>query len=188
MATVSASERIGAGVASGGASAAAAASSSPTDEARRIADEAAIVQAVLDGDTESFRALVVRYQAPLVATIARLVRSAHEAEDLAQQSFVDAYDALARFDQRRKFSTWLLRIGVNNAKDWLKSHKRKEQSLEQRVTAADAAFAGVVVAPDRAASASQELARVRAALELLPECFREVVVLKDIQGLSYEEI
>jgi RNA polymerase sigma-70 factor (ECF subfamily) len=188
MAIVSTSERTIADVATGGASAAAAASSAPRDDARRIAEEAAIVQAVLDGDTESFRALVVRYQGPLVTTIAKLVRSPHEAEDLAQQSFADAFDALARFDQQRKFSTWLLRIGVNNAKDWLKSHKRREQALDVRVAAEDAAFAGSVPAPDRAAAASEALGRVSAALAALPVEFREVVVLKDVQDLSYDEI
>jgi RNA polymerase sigma-70 factor (ECF subfamily) len=158
------------------------------EAARRIAEEAAIVQSVLDGQTDVFRHLVARYQAPLVATLYRLVGRRHDAEDLAQQSFVDAFDALARFDQSRRFSTWLFRIGINNAKDWLKSHKRGERSLDTAIDDAGAVFAGAVPGPDRAVAARQELARVVAALDLLPIQFREVIVLKDVQELSYEEI
>jgi len=158
------------------------------EAARRIAEEATIVQSVLDGNRDDFRDLVRRYQGPLVSTLFRLVRSKHEAEDLAQQTFVDAFDALARFDQRRRFSTWLFRIGINNAKDWLKSHKRGERQLEGRIATDAAAFASQIVTPDRAAEASEQRDALRCALDRLPFEFREVIVLKYVQGLSYDEI
>ena len=153
-----------------------------------IAAEAVIVQRVLNGERDEFRHLVLRYQDALVATVKRLVRRQEVAEDLAQQTFVDAFDALARFDSTRRFSTWLFRIGVNNAKDWLKSHKRGEQQLAGCVAGESAAFAGSLTAPDRAASLSEQSQRLRAALEILPAKFREVVLLKDVQGMSYNEI
>jgi RNA polymerase sigma-70 factor (ECF subfamily) len=158
------------------------------DAAQRLAEEAAIVADVLDGNRDRFRLLVHRYQGALVATIRQLVGSAHDAEDLAQQTFLDAFDALGRFDATRRFSTWLFRIGVNNAKDWLKSHKRGETQLDAAVASDAAAFAGHVPGPRRAAEAAERLARVRDALDRLPVQFREVIVLRDVQGMSYEEI
>ncbi len=153
-----------------------------------VAEEADIVARVLAGERDDFRLLVTRYQDALIATIMRLVHRPEVAEDLAQQTFVDAFDALARFDVTRRFSTWLFRIGVNNAKDWLKNHKRGEQQLDGCVAGESAAFAGTVTAPDQAASLSEQSARLRAALEKLPVQFREVVLLKDVQGMSYQEI
>jgi len=162
--------------------------SSEAEAARVRAEEAAIVQSVLEGHRDQFRHLVVRYQDSLVGTILRLVRDRDVAEDLAQQSLVDAYDALARFDSRRRFSTWLFRIGINNAKDWLKSHKRGERSLDRNVAAGDAAFAGRMPSPERAASAHELLERLELALSALPVEFREVILLKDIEGMAYSEI
>ena len=158
------------------------------DAARRIAEEGAVAQSVLEGNRDHFRHLVTRYQGSLISTLYRLVQSREEAEELAQQTFVDAFDALARFDQSRRFSTWLFRIGINNAKDWLKSSKRGERQLDGCVAADGAAFAGRMTAPDRAAEASEQRDRLRGALGELKLEFREVIVLKDIQGLSYDEI
>ncbi len=158
------------------------------EAARRLAEEAAIIADVLDGNRDRFRLLVQRHQRSLTATIRQLVRSPDEAEDLAQQSFLDAFDALGRFDASRRFSTWLFRIGINNAKDWLKSHKRRECQLDAPVASDTAAFAGNVPGPERAAAARQRLDRVSEALDQLPVQFREVIILKDVQGMSYGEI
>ena len=135
-----------------------------------------------------FRVLVERYQSALVATLQRMVRDRNQAEDLAQQSFIDAFDALARFDTGRRFSTWLFRIAINNAKDWLKSHKRGEQPIDGAVASEHAAFAGVVGSPERVTAARQRLSQLSRALDALPVPFREVLVLKDVQGMSYKEI
>jgi RNA polymerase sigma-70 factor, ECF subfamily len=153
-----------------------------------VAEEAAIVAAVLDGQIDAFRLLVNRYQGKLISTLHRMVGTRHEAEDLAQQSFLDAFDALPRFDRERRFSTWLFRIAINNAKDWLKSHKRGERSLDHSVSSDAAVFCGQVPDPARSAQANQELAQVERALAALPLPFREVIILKDVQGLSYAEI
>lgn len=158
------------------------------DAAQRLAEEAAIIEDVLDGNRDRFRLLVHRYQRSLTAVIRQLVRSPDEAEDLAQQSFLDAFDALGRFDISRRFSTWLFRIGINNAKDWLKSHKRRERQLDAPVMSDSAVFAGDVPGPERAAAARERLGRVAEALDQLPVQFREVIILKDIQGMSYGEI
>ena len=162
--------------------------SGDSETARRIAEEGALVAAVRAGDRDLFRVLVERYQPALVATLIRLVRDRHQAEDLAQQSFIDAFDALARFDTSRRFSTWLFRIAINNAKDWLKSHKRGEQSIDGAVASDAAAFAGTVRGPERQAAANERLNQLSRALDALPVAFREVLILKDVQGLSYKEI
>jgi len=158
------------------------------ESALRIAEEGAIVVAVRAGERDLFRVLVERYHPALVATLVRLVRDRYQAEDLAQQSFVDAFDALARFDTSRRFSTWLFRIAINNAKDWLKSHKRGEQPIDGAVASDAAAFAGTVRGPERQAVANERLDQLSRALDALPVAFREVLVLKDVQGLSYKEI
>ena len=158
------------------------------DLSPRLAEEAAVVAAVLAGDPDAFRTLVERYQGALVATLVRLVRDRTQAEDLAQQSFADAFHALARFDPTRRFSTWLFRIAINNAKDWLKSHKRSERSLDGAVATDEAAFAGLVRGPESEAVAREQMDRLADALAKLPLAFREVLVLKDIQGMSFREI
>jgi len=155
---------------------------------RPVAGEAAIIASVRSGQVDRFRILVVRYQGKLISTLHRLVGNRAIAEELAQQSFVDAFGALESFDASRRFSTWLFRIGVNNAKDWLKSHKRRERGLEDVGESSEGAFSARLPDPERAAVSAQEIARLVAALAELPIQFREVVILKDVHGLSYQEI
>jgi RNA polymerase sigma-70 factor (ECF subfamily) len=155
---------------------------------RPVAGEAAIIASVRSGEVDRFRVLVVRYQGKLISTLHRLVGNRAIAEELAQQSFVDAFGALESFDSGRRFSTWLFRIGVNNAKDWLKSHKRGERGLDAAGEASEGAFSARLPDPERAAVSAQEIARLEVALADLPIQFREVVVMKDVHGLSYREI
>ncbi len=151
-------------------------------------DEAAIIAAVLGGDVDRFRALVIRYQGRLISTLHRLVGDRHIAEELAQQSFVDAFTALARFDAQRSFAAWLFRIAINNGKDWLKSHKRRERGILGKVASDRGAFSGRLPDPERAAVTGERIARLEAALAELPIEWREVVILKDVHELSYKEI
>ncbi len=164
--------------------------SSSEDTAKPVASragEADLVAAVLSGEVDRYRVLVLRYQGRLLSTLHRLVGDRHVAEELAQQSFVDAFDALARFDRGRSFSTWLFRIAINNGKDWLKSHKRRERPLPDE-PAGGGAFGRELPDPERAAITAETLKRLEAALAELPVEYREVVVLKDVQQLSYQEI
>jgi len=157
-------------------------------EQKQPADDATVIAAVRRGEVDRYRELIVRYQSKLVGTLHQLVGRRQQAEELAHQTFVDAYRALSRFDSKRSFSAWLFRIGINNAKDWLKSHKRNETELPPAVAAGDGAFAGTTPDPERSASAREQLQQLRSALDELPYELREALILHSVQGMPYREM
>lgn len=169
-----------------GSNAAVASKTAPT--AADPAVDAAVVAAVRQGEVDRYRELVVRYQGKLIATLQQFVGARHQAEELAHQTFVDAYRSLKRYDAKRPFSAWLHRIAINNAKDWLKSHKRGEATLPESVASGVGVFAASLPDPERAASATQQLQRLQDALHQLPAELREAVILHSVQGLSYREM
>ncbi|HEY8427272.1 MAG TPA: sigma-70 family RNA polymerase sigma factor [Sandaracinaceae bacterium] len=147
-------------------------------------DEAAWVAAAAAGDATAFRRIVEQHYRALYLMAARLVGDAVEAQDLVQESFAKAYLHLDRFDASYRLSTWLHRITLNTCRDYLKCSRRRERASTPEL----------FDRPDEAPHPEQELAakvteqRVRAALARLKPSYREVLVLKDLQGLSYEEI
>jgi RNA polymerase sigma-70 factor (ECF subfamily) len=155
-------------------------------EERRLDVEA--LRAIRNGNASAFRGLVDRYQRRVYATMQRMVRRRADAEDLTQQAFLEAYAALDRFDPTRPFLTWLLRIAVNNCRDHLKSHKRREQPSEMDTEGGQALHAGRVEGPEEEAVRRRRLVRLEAALGKLDDKYRIPLVLKDIEGLSYQEI
>ena len=114
--------------------------------ARRAEADRQAVAAVLAGDRQAFRPIVEQYQRGVYNVIHRLVHDASDAEDLAQQAFVSAFDALGSFKIDARFSSWLYRIAVNLAKDHLKSRRRGE--VPSMVDPSEAMFSGRVPAPD----------------------------------------
>lgn len=150
--------------------------------------DAEAIRRVLAGEHHCFRELVERHQRTVYRVLYRLVGRAADAEDLTQQSFVEAYAHLQRYDPKRSFSTWLMRIAVNNGKDYLKSHKRRETSLGFDVAGRSAMHSGRVVGPEAAAELRQRAALVEAALQQLSPKYRVPVVLKDVEGLSYAQM
>jgi RNA polymerase sigma-70 factor (ECF subfamily) len=150
-------------------------------------DSRAVAQ-VLRGDRDRFRELVERYQARVFGLTLRLVGNRTEAEDLTQQAFVEAYGGLDRFDPGRRFATWLFRIAVNNCKDHLKSHKRRERPFGEERDQDSALFASPRPTPEQALASSQVRRIVSEALDRLAPKYRVPLVLKDIEGLSYEEM
>ena len=158
---------------------------------RRDAEEETLIARCLEGDVEAFRPLVQRYQRLAFSVALRMLGSRADAEDIAQQAFVDAFNALERFNgegRQHAFSTWLLRIAVNRSKDVLKSKRRTEEPLEREVGGGEAAFSYDPSTPEANASSGETLARLEKALLRLPTKYREVLVLKDAEDLSYEEI
>src|SRR4051812_42683349 len=120
-----------------------------------------------------------------------MLGSRADAEDVTQQAFADAYAALDRFrgeGRTNAFSTWLLRIVINRAKDVLKSKKRTETSFEGEVSGAQAMFAHQPASPEATVGNNQERERLEKALASIPEKYRAVLILKDIEDLTYEEI
>ena len=159
--------------------------------ARRDEEEESLIARCLEGDVEAFRPLVQRYQRLAFSVALRMLGSRADAEDIAQQAFVDAFNALDRFHgegRQHAFSTWRLRIAVNRSKDVLKSKRRTEEPLERDVDGSEAAFAYDPPTPEANAFSDENRAQLEAALLSLPTKYREVLVLKDAEELSYEEI
>jgi RNA polymerase sigma-70 factor (ECF subfamily) len=157
----------------------------------RDAEENRLVARCLAGEVEAFRPLVQRYQRLAFSVALRMLGSRADAEDIAQQAFVDAFNALERFrgeGRTHAFSTWLLRIAVNRSKDVLKSRRRTEEPLDHDVPGGEAAFAYDPPTPEAHASSGEQRERLEAALLELPTKYREVLILKDAEDLSYEEI
>ena len=157
----------------------------------RDAEENRLIARCLAGEVEAFRPLVQRYQRLAFSVALRMLGSRADAEDIAQQAFVDAFNALERFQgegRTHAFSTWLLRIAVNRSKDVLKSRRRTEEPLDGDVPGGEAAFAYDPPTPEAHASSGERRARLETALLELPTKYREVLILRDAEDLSYEEI
>src|SRR5688500_981052 len=148
-------------------------------------DEVAWVQAACRGDATAFRRIVEQHNRALYLMAARRVGDAVEAQDLVQESFAKAYVHLDRFDSSYRLSTWLHRITLNTCRDHLKSARRRERTAGSE-PAADRPDEGL--RPDEELARQRQAARVRLALDRLKTSYREVLVLKDLQGLSYHEI
>jgi RNA polymerase sigma-70 factor (ECF subfamily) len=159
--------------------------------------DALLVERVKQGDMRAFEMLVVKYQRRIERLIARMVRDPDLVQDVAQDTFIRAYRALPQFRGDSAFYTWLYRIAVNAAKKALLDLKRDpvvtESALARDDTDGDEpAHAGHEIAdeatPD-AVLASKEIAEaVNAAVAALSEDLRQAITLREIEGLSYEEI
>jgi RNA polymerase sigma-70 factor (ECF subfamily) len=158
--------------------------------------DAALVERVKRGDTRAFELLVIKYQRRIERLIARMVRDTDLVADIAQESFIRAYRAIGQFRGESAFYTWLYRIAVNTAKKTLMELKRDPVVLESALASRDdedeTSRAETDLSdgetPD-AVLASKEIAQaVNAAVEGLSEDLRQAITLREIEGLSYEEI
>jgi RNA polymerase sigma-70 factor (ECF subfamily) len=157
----------------------------------RKLQDAELIQEALDGSQEAHRQLVLRYQRPVWGLLQRMVRDRMLAEDLAQEVFVKAFRALGTFDPSRKFSSWLFKIAHNTAIDHLRRKDLNTVALETPDGEPDL----LAVVPDSDAESPdsalqrRDLARdMEDSLERLRPEYREVVLLRFHEGLSYEEI
>ena len=159
--------------------------------------DAPLIERVKQGDVKAFEMLVVKYQRRIERLIARMVRDVDLVQDIAQESFIRAYRALPQFRGDSAFYTWLYRIAVNTAKKALVDLKRdplvtesarasmnddedETSRVERELTDGET--------PD-AVLASKEIAQtVNAAIEALSDDLRQAITLREIEGLSYEEI
>ena len=157
------------------------------------ASDLSLVRRVQRGDKGAFDALVLKYQHKLVKLVMRYVRNAAEAEDIAQEAFIKAYRALPQFRGDSAFYTWLYRIAINTAKNAVVSRDRSpieydldrntgEESYDMQGRMKDAETPEGLVLTD------EIRATVNAAIEALPEDLRTAIVLRELEGLSYEEI
>jgi RNA polymerase sigma-70 factor, ECF subfamily len=134
---------------------------------------------------------VQRHQRVVFSVASRMLGSRADAEDVAQQAFVDAYGALARFRSEGRanaFASWVIRIAINRCKDVLKSKKRTEAPLDDEIAGQKAMFAHDPQNPEQALGEARARRALERALAEVPPKYREVLVLKDIEELPFEEI
>lgn len=157
-------------------------------------DDAKLVQSFLDGEPRAFTELVMRYQTRLLNFIYRTIGDRERAEDLVQEAFVRVHRHLHRFDQNRKFSTWIYTIASNLAKNELRNRSRNPLVLFQSIRkewepeARPLQFEDTSARPDDLFRKRHLRELVEWAVAQLPEHHREVFVLRELEGKSYEEI
>lgn len=152
-----------------------------------------LVERVQRGDKFAFDLLVSKYQRRLGRLISRFVRDTAEAEDVTQEAFIKAYRALPSFRGDSAFYTWLYRIGINTAKNHLLANKRRPlistfRETEDGEPYEDASLQHEVSTPENELMSKQVVNVVQLSLQQLPEELRNALTLREIEGLSYEEI
>jgi RNA polymerase sigma-70 factor (ECF subfamily) len=152
-----------------------------------------LVERVQRGDKQAFGLLVSKYQRKLQRLLSRLIRDPAEVEDVAQETFIKAYRALNTFRGDSAFYTWLYRIGINTAKNHLVAHGRRaptstEFDAEEAETFDDGDQLRDINTPERLLMTKQIGEAVEEAMAALPEELRTAIMLRELDGLSYEEI
>ena len=152
-----------------------------------------LVERAQRGDRLAFEQLVQKYQRKLARLLSRFIRDPAEVEDVAQETFIKAYRALPSFRGDSAFYTWLYRIGTNTAKNFLVAQGRRAPTStsfdsEEAETFDDGDQLRDINTPESVLHSKQIGETVNAAMEALPEELRTAIVLREIEGLSYEEI
>ena len=153
--------------------------------ARASVSDARLVEEVRHGDKEAFGELVLRYEQRLLRVIGRFIADADVVRDLAQDTFLRVYERLETFDPSRRFAPWLFRIGVNLTLDFLRKRKRRGRWALFTDAPNDQPPDPAVPDPREKRDLGQE---VRAVLEMVPEKYRSVLVLRDLENFSTSEI
>lgn len=151
-----------------------------------------LVRRVQAGDQTAFNLLVLKYQHRVLKLVGRFVNDAAEAEDVAQEAFLKAYRALASFRGDSAFYTWLYRIAINTAKNALVSNRRRPVDFDLDLQDPDQydrqAKLKEADTPEGVLLTEEIRTVVEQAMEELPEDLRTAIVLRELEGLSYEEI
>lgn len=158
----------------------------------REIDQALVVRAQ-GGEQAAFDQLVGKYQRKLGRLLSRFIRDPAEVEDVSQEAFIKAYRALPSFRGESAFYTWLYRIGINTAKNYLVSQGRRAPTStqfdsEEAENFEDADQLRDINTPESLLLSKQIGQTVNGAIDALPEELRTAIVLREIEGMSYEEI
>lgn len=155
-------------------------------------DDQQLVKRVQNGDKRAFDLLVLKYQHRILGLVVRFVHDPHEAQDVTQEAFIKAYRALGNFRGDSAFYTWLYRIAINTAKNYLVSRNRRPPSSD--VDSSDAEFYdgdhGLkdMASPERLMLRDEIDETVQHSIKQLPENLRRALTLREFDGLSYEDI
>lgn len=165
-----------------------------TGETRQDPDQL-LVQRAQAGDKRAFDLLFVRYRYRIASLVSRFVRDPHEVQDVTQEAFIKAWRALGGFRGESQFYTWLYRVAINTAKNYLVSRKRRPpgvdidlddavyiESLDEHGALRD------IASPEHQVMSEELHAAVNRSIRNLPEELRSALTLREFDGLSYEEI
>lgn len=142
-----------------------------------------IIKMCLDGDTDAFEELIFRYKKLIFNTAYRMMGNREEAEDITQEVFIKIYNSLSKYDPEFKFSTWALRITSNLCVDWLRKRKGETIPIEEVYDLKDDGLT-----PEDEYISKERQKRVQAAIDKLPDKYKELIVLFHHRNLSYQEI
>ena len=151
-----------------------------------------LVARVQQGDKSAFDFLVIKYQHKIIQLVNGYIKDPSEAQDVAQEVFLKAYRALGSFRGEAAFYTWLYRIAINTAKNYLLSRSRRSSSFEVDIQDAEAIENAPQLqgmdTPERHLLNEEIVDTIKTAIENLPEEMRIAIMLREFEGMSYEEI
>ncbi len=153
----------------------------------------ALVERAQVGDKRAYDMLVVKYQHRLERLLMRFVKDEHEVHDIVQETFIKAYRALANFRGESAFYTWLYRIGINTAKNYL-ANNNKHMVISGDIVVGDGEVLDILeqipdnLTPEADLINKEILLTVKTAVASLPEDLRRAIILREMEGLPYEEI
>lgn len=155
--------------------------------------DSVLVARAQQGDKTSFDILVSKYQRKLFRLVLRFVHNPSEAEDVVQETFIKAYRALHQFRGDAAFYTWIYRIGINTARNFLDNRGRRvpastEMTAEQMESFSEGENLRDINTPESVLASKQIAETVNLAMNELPDDLRSALMLREIEGLSYEEI
>lgn len=155
--------------------------------------DAELVARVQRGDKQAFDLLVLKYQRKIMRLLSRMIRDPGEIEDVAQEAFIKAYRALPQFRGESAFYTWLYRIAINTARNWLAQNNRRPSTPSAQENEDGETFDATDNLTDSSNPESEMASRqiadtVNKAINDLPEELRNAIVMREIDGMSYEDI
>ena len=152
----------------------------------------ALIERVQQGDKKAFDILVLKYQIRIIKLVSRFVRNADDAQDVAQEAFIKAYRALKNFRGESAFYTWMYRIAINTAKNHLVSSSRKATTSAVDAQEAEqyegADWLKEYATPEKELLASEIKQVIHNSIAALPDDLKEAITLREMEGLSYEDI
>lgn len=152
-----------------------------------------LVQRVQRGDRRAFDLLIIKYQRKIMRLLSRMIHDPADVEDVAQEAFIKAYRALPQFRGDSAFYTWLYRIAINSARNWQAARHRRPNTVSTLENDEGETFDQIDGLSDHATPESLLASRqigetVNEAIEALPEDLRAAIILREIEGMSYEDI
>lgn len=162
---------------------------SNTEAKSRISD---LIKQAIDGDETAYKDLLESYRGAIYNLLYKMVRNKEETEDLVQEAFIKAFNALPSFNEEYAFSTWLYKIAINNCIDHMRKKRLKTYSINKPVQSKDGEldreFPDTSMSPDKRLLATERSNLIETAIDELPENYKVAIVLRHSEEKSYEEI